>query len=264
MSNYRKQHVIPKTYLKHFSTNSDGIGLFVIDNEHEYKLGIQKRNSGDKIFWEKNYSDTAFFEDRKAIEKIFANHIEHNYNSIVHVIEKENPTVSLDVKEELIKWIFYTKLRSPIWENHIKNFTSELFFEKSLNEFITHSMSMRWTIYKSPNNEYWWTSDNPGCCLNLKEYELTEKIIPTPIYEFNGVDTILFYPLTKKYCLNIHPYLQGEDVNLNITNTDITIECVDSGLLKQINYLTLITQKRLIISTNYDSLKKIEELKMQI
>jgi len=261
MSAYKKQHIVPETYLKHFSTKSDGIGIFVIDSDDKYRNGIQKKNSGDKIFWIPNYSDTDFFADRKAIEKMFGTDIENSYNSIISTIEQENTNIDFNIKEELLKWIFYTKLRSPIWENHLENFTDYNNFKKQVNDFVSSAVSMKWTIYKSPKNKFWWTSDNPGFCHNIKEIKATQKINPTPVYNIVGVDSILYYPLTKKYYLNIHPYNKGEDLNLNLTNTDIRFKEADLSLYRILNYSTLITQKRLIISTESESLKEVEEIK---
>ncbi|WP_190246284.1 DUF4238 domain-containing protein [Gelidibacter gilvus] len=261
MSAYKKQHIVPETYLKHFSINSDGIGIFVINSDDKYRKGIQKKNSGDKIFWIPNYSDTDFFDDRKAIEKMFGTDIENNYNNIINVIEQEKTTIDFGVKQELLQWIFYTKLRSPIWKNHLENFTDYDNFKKQVNDFVSSAVSMRWTIYKSPQNKYWWTSDNPGFCHNLKKMEATQEILPEPIYNKVGVDSILYYPLSKKYCLNIHPYNKGEDLHLNATNTNIRFEKADLSLFKILNYSTLITQKRLIIATESESLNEVEEIK---
>lgn len=47
---------------------------------------------------------------------MFGKEIEPMYNDIVKNIEKENLHISFNIKERLIKWIFYTKMRSPIWE----------------------------------------------------------------------------------------------------------------------------------------------------
>ena len=257
MSTFKKQHIVSKTYLKHFSEKLDGNGLYVIDYEDEFKTGIQKKNSGDKIFWIENYSDTPFFEDKKAIEKMFGSDIESSYNDIISNIEQENPNIGFDVKQELLQWIFYTKLRSPIWENHLENFTNYDFFKKQANHFVSSAISMKWTIYKSPKEKYWWTSDNPGFCHNIKEMKVTQKISPKPIYNIVGVDSVLYYPLSKKYYLNIHPYNKGEDLNLNATNTNVRFKESDLSLLRILNYSTFITKKRLIIAAESESLKEI-------
>lgn len=136
MSAYRKQHIVSETYLKHFSTKANGNGLYVIDRGDKYRKEIQKKNSGDKIFWIPNYSDTDFFDDRKTIEKMFGTDIENNYNKIVCIIAKENSDIDFIVKQQLIQWIFYTKMRSPVWKNHLKNFTNYDFFKKEAESFI--------------------------------------------------------------------------------------------------------------------------------
>ena len=82
MGTHKKQHLVSQTYLKHFSINGDGTSLFVIDKYNPFKKGIQSVNSGDSIFWEKNYSDSKKFADPKAIEKLFGLNIETRYNTI--------------------------------------------------------------------------------------------------------------------------------------------------------------------------------------
>lgn len=78
----QNQHIISKTYLKHFSLNCDGKSIFIIDRDNPYKKGIQCKNSGDSVFWEKNYSDSSVFKDEKFIEEMFGKEIEPNYNKI--------------------------------------------------------------------------------------------------------------------------------------------------------------------------------------
>ena len=71
--------------------NCDGKNIFIIDKENLYKKGIQCKNSGDSVFWEKNYSDSDAFEEEKFIENLFGREIEPNYNKIVREINNENP-----------------------------------------------------------------------------------------------------------------------------------------------------------------------------
>lgn len=259
MSAYKKQHFISETYLKHFSVNSDGIGIFVIDSANQYNKGIQKKNSGDKIFWKINYSDTPFFNDRKALEKMFGSEIENGYNKIVEKIHQEKPEIDFGVKQELIRWIFYTKLRSPIWKNHIANFTDYNYFKKTMEEFATNAMTMRWTIYKSPEHNYWWTSDNAGYCLNTKDYKKTGKLDTIPIYQITGTNSVLFYPISKEYCLNIHPYYKNDSVFLNLENTNMTYENSTTDFVNFINRGSYITRNNLIISAEKESLQTLLE-----
>ncbi|MCH4824596.1 DUF4238 domain-containing protein [Gramella lutea] len=235
----------------------DGKNLNVLDLKNEFRKEIQIRNSGDSIFWIKNYSDTNYFEDRKTIEKMFGSEIESKYNDIVHEISEENPDINFSIKENIIQWLFFTKQRSPIWRNHLNNFINYSEFEKKLERFVETAVSMRWTIYKTKNDNNWITSDNPGFCLNIEDFLSQQKLSSIPIYDLN-VDSILFYPLTKKYCLNIHPYDKGESLNLNLTNTPLNFETTSEKFLKLINYCTYINSSRLIISNDSSSIQNLE------
>ena len=278
MKEFQKQHIVSETYLKHFSFNCDGKNIFIIDNENLYHKGIQYKNSGDSTFWEMNYSDSYLFTDKKAIEKMFGREIEPNYNKIINEIEAEDSEISFNIKQKLMQWIFYTKMRSPIWEPsnfcksnvsrytqklHLNNFTNEVRFKTTLDAFVQDAMNKRWTIYKNPENKYWWTSDNSGYCINLKSYELGELIFPDPYCELSGVDTILFYPLSKKYCLNIHAYEYGEDIRLNLSNTNVTFIQAEESWVELIKFWTYLSQSRLIISSENESLRKVEEIKTE-
>lgn len=112
---------------------------------------------------------------------MFGTDIENSYNGIISTIEQGNTNINFNIKQELLKWIFYTKLRSPIWENHLENFTDYNNFKKQVSNFVSSTVSMKWTIYKSPKNKFWWTSDNPGFCHNIKEMKATQKINPTSV-----------------------------------------------------------------------------------
>ncbi|MDQ3109214.1 MAG: DUF4238 domain-containing protein [Bacteroidota bacterium] len=267
MSKYRKQHVVSKTYLKHFSINSDGHNLFVIDSSNLMKPGIQKKNSGDRIFWEENYSDSCLFQDKKTIEKFFGMEIEPTYNKIIHAIEKEREGVSFMAKQNLINWVFYTKMRSPIWEEttdgqrnrysqqlHLENFTNIDRFNIAKKKFEMDALNKRWTIYKSPFGKYWWTTDNPGYCIDLKKLEVERCLSPDVYCDLSGADSILFYPLTKKICLCIHAYNKGENIFMNLRNTPISFETPNLQLYNLINHYTRLSQKRLIISAEVGSL----------
>jgi hypothetical protein len=278
----QKQHIVSKTYLKHFSPNSDGKSLFLIDHEAPHQKGIQCKNSGDSVFWEKNYSDSPLFKDKKIIEKIFGQDIEPGYNAIIKEIEAENEALSFETKQKIIQWIFYTKRRSPIWEpfhsppaqpsesrytqqRHLENFTDEDRFKAALDGFIRDAVNKRWTIYRSPKDNHWWTSDNPGYCIDcadLTSSEALQAAIPDPYCRLSGPDAVLFYPLSKKYCLSIQAYDYGEDVRLNATNTKVDFVQADESMVKYINYWTLISQARLVISADKDSLKPVEQIKL--
>lgn len=255
--------------------NCDGKNIFVIDRENNYEKGIQCRDSGESIFWEKNYSDSDTFGESKFIEKLFGQDIEPHYHKIISEINNENPQMSLEVKERLIQWIFFVKMRSPIWEPpgftvskvkrynqqlHLENFVNENRFKEALDLFVSDVCNKRWTIYKNPKNRYWWTSDNPGYSLNIAKAKAGELLLPDPYCELNGVDSVLFYPLSKSYCLSIHAYDSGEKASQNFTNTDIIFKQANDSLCKLINYYTLISQARLTVSADKESLSELESL----
>lgn len=269
MGTHKKQHLISQTYLKHFSINGDGTCLFAIDKENQFKKGIQSVNSGDSIFWEKNYSDSKAFADPKAIEKLFGQNIETKYNMIIDAISSEETKISNEIKISIIQWIFYTKLRSPIWEPfsqaivgeprykkqlHLENFLDEEKFESTLYSFTTDIMNKQWTIYRCSAKEFWWTSDNPGYCLDLNAVKSGVPVLTDPFCRFTGADSLLLYPLSKDYCLAVHAYNAGNPLEFNLLNTPIRFEQADLEFNMLVNLLTLQSRVRLIISSTSESL----------
>ena len=82
-------------------------------------------------------------------------------------------------------------------------------------------------------------------------------MIANPFWDILNNNTQIYYPLTKKFCLEISPYTADDDRNLNYSNDHITITNTDVDLLNAINYRSLITQHELIISANEESLKVV-------
>jgi hypothetical protein len=65
--------------------------------------------------------------------------------------------------------------------------------------------------------------------------------------------------LTKDYTLQIGPFPKGTPLDVNIANSPVLTESIDSGRTKIINFWTLITGTMIICSTPLP-LKEIEEI----
>jgi|LSQX01.2.fsa_nt_gb hypothetical protein len=265
MAQYRKQHILPRTYLKHFSKNGDGKDIYVIDFENPFNQKTQQLNSGDRVFWIENYSDSLLFDDKKAVEKMFATKIEPLYNEFIITLESESLDVTFQERENFIKWILYSKLRSTIWNSennpkgHIEVFLDDSLFYGFAKKYSQEFVVKKWKILKSPNGRFWLTSDNPGFWIDLNK-KIKGEFVPDPFGFYGGANTIFYYPLTKKMCFCLSPYEKNDPIELNASNDKINFIVAEDAEFNMINKFTFLCKNRLLISSEPDSLKFFEDL----
>jgi hypothetical protein len=214
MESQVKQHFVPKVYLKYFSQNEDCKNLYVIHHGSEYNRRIQKKNSGDSIFWDKQFYTSTEFDDPLALELFFARDIEPNYSKIISIIKQERSNIDYEFKLELLHWIFYAKLRSPIFRTliadiliaegydidedidknakavHLAMFHDKELFDKISNDILCHFASKKWTILKTKSDSPFWTSDSPGFGIDLDSLEKNSNTYPL---HFGTTDIMILY-----------------------------------------------------------------------
>lgn len=269
---YRKQHIVPVTYIKYFSPNYDGKDLQVLYTTGIKKWKMENKNSGDSIFWEENFYNTSQFDNPKYLEQFFGQAIESRYNELIDVIKDEKEIHDEDLKVSVFQWIFYSKLRSPMWreylmeilntnghtldfnahelrEEHLRIFSNPDLFEYILEYYESYLTTKQWKILIQPKDNSWITSDNPGFHINVSELEKEkESYVPNPLWTGIQHDSVLYFPLTQKYCILIKPYNTGDDVNLNFNNDGISFEKSGSQELNLINAWTVMTSRNFVIS----------------
>lgn len=284
MTEYRKHHILPKTYLKYFTQNDSGKGIITLDIASQ-KQKAEYKNQGDKIFWGKYYYKDTRLEDSLAIEKYFGRIIEPTYNDLIKKIRLEVEIKDWGVKLLFLQWLIFSKLRSPVFRNdfemklrfqnkinkilpkdssfiiseilanidnyskefHLDHFIDDTLFDKTVGNIISGLIVKKWKILRTPNGSYFWTSDNPGFSLNIDQYEKTKILIPSKYLENFTCSSIHYYPLTKDYCLEFGPYMKGESVNLNLETDSIKFEMVDRNNCCQINKWTTLTACNFLI-----------------
>lgn len=284
MAEYRKQHILPKTYLKYFSKNDSGKGIVTLNLASQKKIAEYK-NQGDSVFWSKYYYKDARLEDSLAIEKFFGVDIEPTYNKIIKRIRLETEIADWDTKFQLLQWIIFSELRSPAYrsdfeikinyldfiakisldgssnlveeilrnfggcskEYHLNHFVDDSLFGKSVESIISGLMVKKWKILIAPSENYFWTSDNPGFSIDPGEYEKTKIILPLKHLEKFSSNSIHYFPLTKKYCIVFCPYLHEDSTKLNFKNSEIKFEEINVNYCEQINKWTAFTACNFLI-----------------
>lgn len=83
---HKKQHIIPETYLKYFSPNNDGKNIKVLFLQSPHKRKIESKNSGDSVFWKKDYYNSLQIKNPKLLELFLGQKIESNYNNLIYKI----------------------------------------------------------------------------------------------------------------------------------------------------------------------------------
>ncbi|MDB5262922.1 MAG: hypothetical protein JWQ14_2203 [Adhaeribacter sp.] len=73
------------------------------------------------------------------------------------------------------------------------------------------------------------------------DYEKTGKCFPTGYIEKFSSDSIHYYPLTQKLCLELGPYLEGQPVEINFSTDDIRFETTTKDICDQINIWSSVT-----------------------
>lgn len=278
---YKKQHIIPETYLKHFSENEDGKDLFIINLRDKYQRKIYSKNKGDSCFWIENYYDTIQLKNRKTLEIVFNKLVENSYDKLINEVKKENPIKEKWIKDELLLFIFFSLFRSPgrrdafeqklrlkKWINETKgksekfegNIDKETFVkELHLNEMIndermyqnvdsicTYLGIKNWTIIIAPENSYWMTSDDP--CVEIK-FNDDNSFTAGKRWDFENLET-MYIPLTKKYCLLIESYEQDSDVKLNLNTDSIKFKKASKKDILLFNRFSYVTMSKLLIGPN--------------
>lgn len=281
---HNKQHIISETYLKYFSCENMGKGIKTLHMTNPYKKTIETHNSGDSIFWSKNFYNTSKFKNPKTVELFLGQKIENDYNSIIDKISNQSPFKDDNFKTLIFQWVFYSKLRSPMWrkhlqfvinqkgldfsldskelrEEHMQFFSDSEILESMIEYYNEELIVKKWKILISPEDYFWITSDNPGFSIATKEFsENPSDYDPNPLWTGVKHDTALFFPLTKEFCLEIFPYNQEDDVKRNFRNDYIQFEKPTFETTHLINNWTARTAGDIIISCRENELLEYEEI----
>jgi len=284
LNKYRKQHILPKAYLKYFSKDNSGKGIYVL------KLSSQRnkaeiKNQGDSYFWKKDFYTEYRFEDKYIIEKSFGI-VESKYHNIIKLLKKQESLIGQEVRFDLIWWIALSKIRSPKirdnYERKVKfiNQISEIFpsayntqfqqvnehlsqlakkyhldyffdndlFNKTFTEIAFCLTTKQWIILIAPDSIKFWTSDNPGFSIYSDDYEKKGIIMPDPSISKLTIDSHHFYPLTKDYCLECAPHEQGSAINTNLNDEIVTYKPINHATCAAINKYTALTANDIIIT----------------
>lgn len=292
------QHIVPRTYLKYWKIAEDKSFVYGIDFSNKYKKGIQKFGLNDNVFKERKYYNHRSFENPYIIEDVFGKEIEPTYDEIMTEVESET-NLSLDVREKIIQWLYISKMRSPHIRYNIErtaNFiykTTELYKSSNLSPekeraieqhakeiakdiqldsfaydgqlrslltlFIQTLNAKQWRILKSIPQLRFWTNDNPGFSPNTVE-KFAKEFPYHSVMEMNA-QSIIYFPFSPKYCLEVSPFYAGTPLNVSALTMEIEYEQASLELIKFVNNGVFHTCNKVLISDNKESLKNYIKLR---
>ncbi len=290
-----EQHIIPRVYLKHFQIDEAENKSFVysIDFSNPYNQKPQRKGLNDSVFKAKKYYNDHRLADPFSIEDVLGSGFEPMYEEIIKEIRKEQP-LSRKTVEDLMIWLYISKLRSPFlrknneqfmrWYRDIKNglgkrtltaeemIQSEDYIRTKAKEIHLNSFSdldqaneMMKTHFNVINAKYWrvlkslpglpfCTNDNPGFSPNLHPVFAKDKPFHH-VMELNS-SSIIYYVLTPEYCLEISPFFEGTPLTVCAMNMEPKFEPAELELIEFINQGVFYSKIKLLISNSKTALDK--------
>lgn len=294
----KKQHIVPKAYLKYWEIddNKNKSHVYGINLKDKYKKGIQRFGLNHKVFKEVKYYNDKSFKNPYYIEYFLSKNVENRFPKIMDEVIKE-VNLSTEIRDDIISWLYFSNARSPIIRNNLKRISSHLqrvmeymegnnlsdekeieiennankgakeyhlkFFNdndvllKNGNLFKESLLNKQWRILKSNRLLEFWTNDNPGFSPNLIERFAVDEPYHS-VMEMNK-QSIVYYPLSPKYCLEIKPF----DESNNISNEEniVKYEYATFELIEFINKGVFSTAIKMLVSKSKESLELCVKVK---
>jgi hypothetical protein len=202
-----------------------------------------------------------------------------DYEMIINVIRKEQPIKDRNFKFLLFEWLIFSKViisgcgtttedtakadvladigYYPALKNQQLCYYSGHGFRGWItNLFEAKLISKKWRILKRSADLFWLTSDNPGFLIHIGEMKAGKKEaqLVHSITEIR-LDTVLYYPLSKDYCLRIEP---NAAIEREGDTDDSTIEYEQSSKeeVDFVNMQTIFTHRDVVIAPQRKMLSK--------
>lgn len=290
-----RQHDLPATYLRQFSINSLDRKLknMVLCLRYVHsKIIIERKSVKSDLFVTENLYTLDNTEDPFAIEKFFSQQIEPRYQKIIAELEPEkNP--SFEWRQCIILWLHFNKLRNSSYRDDLsrkiiesvmlkfvpehgitefnkfstkfeqigetqakENQIDHLIDREFLEYFDKHIGAKHWLIFKAPQDQPFVASENPGFSINMEESGPDFHTLSTS-FATNAAASNYFI-LSPKYCLVISPFYQGTPPEINISNQEIKFVTCEKAEAVFINYCTVATFKKYLISNSEPALQYVK------
>lgn len=284
MKGPRKQHIVPKTYLKRFSIDPSDRGLrsFVwIKTEVRSKTVLSKESIDSDKFKVSDFYSVAHEDNPFVVESYFQSEVEPLYNTIMEEVHSET-NLSAECRDRLILWLYNIKYRNvynrenihrnlqnlvhhtesfrtpfnrlidPTPSEHQIDFHSKqihlhaLLRQDLLTDFEKGMATKHWIVLKSRPTLRFITSDNPGFSINI-DLGMPDLKSLTSYFATNCAATNYFV-LSPNYCVMISAFWNGTPLELNLKNQTIEFTVTNQRHIGFINFCTSATRNRLLIA----------------
>jgi hypothetical protein len=276
--------VLSKAYLEQFSFQDvfqDACEkVFILSGFSAYQRQIVARKMDDISFQPEPPSPQSQSGISKVFNTVLRDSLEPYYCALITRVSTEEPIESEDIKLKLTEWLFFHKLRtldamgllksdydnllyifdemeSKQNRNKVLTFFTNVLRDYATNIYRSKLSEKEWIILKCPFGDSWLTSDNPGFSIPQEYFSPGfEKTDPDPTLITIEQNSMVYFPLSKKYCLRIKPtYAHG--ILHHPIKTAIRFEEASEKEFKMINNLTVKAHKDMIISGNKRTLEQL-------
>jgi len=271
--NYLLTNDVSRAYWQQFSPDN-GIDnfLLIVGSHHGVK------NNLDTLCIERHEMHVS--EKKRLMIQYYAEgSIEEEYFALLNIIKKEEPISDNRLKRQLVDWLVWAKINSTGFETDCCN-QKDTWFDIACTTIVlsdlgsdhcsTEQFSLwiealyekkflirKWIILKSPDGYSWLTSDNPGFNLHLEAIKTGSfDQCSDPIWLNMRYDSILYFPLSKKYCLRVQP--KENDELEDLTSTPIEFKESSEKEVDVVNMLTFSMHHKMVIVSDKKMLKQYQ------
>ncbi len=255
-----------KYYVEQFASHLNGAGLMIM------QFG---KFSAGKSTLHSNFSNYACELHGMNTTPFYGSQLP-DYASIMEVVKREEPITDRNFKVQLTQWLVYSKLiisdcqheeiklmRIDVSLKHIFQCAPvRVYGMRNLqywiqNLFETRLSLKKWVILKRRPGHFWLTSDNPGFLINLNELQcdFTEVVARHSLLDIRP-DSVLYYPLSKEYCLKLEPPVEVREINRRDMPIDFRMPSDDEQ--EFVNGVTVSTHRKVVITNQRQTLKEIQ------
>ncbi len=292
-SKKNEQHIVPRTYLKHWRIGEGQNLVYIINFRDRYRTGVQTVGLNDKVFKQRKYYNDSSFANPYVIEEMLGEDFEPTYEIIMSEVKLEQ-SLSESTRQLVISWLYTAKMRSPVMRanpERLFNFvskTQERWGGKKLTQeeeqaieqkarrvakkiqlsaltdrgqvqsllwmFVETLVNKRWRILKSRPGYEFWTNDNPGFSPNMSE-RFKERVPYHHVMEMNA-GSIIFFPLSPTYCLELTPFEEGTPLEVSGATMEIEFEQAPLTLIDFINKGVFYTRYNLVVSNKRELMER--------
>ncbi len=260
-------HCITKIHAHHF-TDIDTFSTIYIRNKKVHKtIAI---NELDQLLIAPHHG-THVNSCCHVLGETFTNRFDTHYDYLITRLSKEEPIFDENFKLHLIQWLLYFKLKNI--ESHqlrscitdwsqfeLSSYAGKFydrFQELTLLFYENQFSDKNWEILKSPNGHSWLTTEDPGFSIDINAFISVHKPLqPDPDFKNLEKTSVIYFPLSKNYCLRIQPQINNTETEADESFQPIFFKDSTNIEFETINSMTVSTNKEMLISADKETLEK--------